>query len=701
MFASFGAIGTLAVLDVNGDGVADVVGASGATGLTAYTVVPGGLSLVPLAGVSLPAWAPVVGDFDQDGDRDLIVSTAQGHRVLLSAAQGLAEIPGYLATHAMWSRMFAGDLEGDGDADLIGCDATALAIVRNAGDGRLTWDASMPCTGPCPVCPSNVVIHPFDADQDGDLDVYVCNGTVGAAMPLGDRLVRNNGTSFSATITFASSTTLVGAIDSGDIDGDGDNDLVISRFPFGYFYFVPVQVFFNQGNGVFGPILNVPTASWSMDVKLVDVDADGDLDLVEANYLPSTSATSALLLNNGSGSFSPAPAFPGLPAQFVSAGDLDGDGDTDLLLDNHVYVNAGNGTFSLGATLAFPPNFYRTSLLDADSDGDLDVIEGGRLYVNLGNGTFNPPIVIAPQGNWSAVADFDRDGDADFVTPNPYLELFTGLSRQLVRGDPARPGRLASLELYAPSLGSWQIYASMAPGMLSLPPFGTVWIDPVSAQLMAVGSFDAAGRATASAVVPSSPSVIGATFYLQAVVQGLPAAKLTNREIMTVTVFLTSLHREHEVELRSGPQQRHRDLVPALRGPREVRHELALRRAVGPALNGDETSPSRKPAFFAAACSPDPPTCFTRSAITGGDRPSFARSGSATRPPVVIRRKSQEDARQERSPFRRHPAGSVIVSFTGAPPRTTPASRLPESAAPCSTHWTSAIESIGWPARDL
>jgi hypothetical protein len=539
-FAAFGSVGppgTPALLDIDGNGADDIVSFSGATGPIAYSVVPGGLSPIPLPGLSLPAWAPAVGDFDQDGDRDVIVTTAQGHRVLLNTAPGLTEIPGYLATKAMWSRMFAGDLEGDGDADLIGCDATAIAIVRNGGDGRLTWDSSMPCSGPCPVCPSNVVIHPFDADQDGDLDVYVCNGTVGAAMPLGDRLVRNNGTSFTATITYASNTTLVGAIDSGDIDGDGDNDLVISRFPFGYFYFVPVQIFFNQSNGVFGPILSVPTSSWSMDVKLVDVDADGDLDLVEANYLPSTSATSALLFNNGSGSFSPAPGFPGLPAQFVSAGDLDGDGDTDLLLDGRVYVNAGNGTFSLGAALAFPPNFYRPSLLDSDGDGDLDVLEGGRLYLNTGSATFSPPTTVAPPVNWAAVADFDRDGDQDFVIPVSYPQLFSGLGRQLVRGDPARPGRLASLDIFGPPLGSWQIYSSMAPGMLSLPPWGTVWIDPASAQLTAVGAFDATGRATASALVPSTPSVIGVTFYVQAVVQGPTLASLTNREILTVTAY--------------------------------------------------------------------------------------------------------------------------------------------------------------------
>jgi hypothetical protein len=330
------------------------------------------------------------------------------------------------------------------------------------------------------------------------------------------------------------------AIARGDLDGDGDDDLVVARLGPGATP-MPAEVSLSLGGGTLSPPTAVPATSWTWDLALVDVDADGDLDLVEANNYPGTSATSTLFLNGGAGAFTLAAGFPAVPASTVRAGDLDGDGDADLLLDGQVLLNGGNGTFTPGVNLLLPgfTAVHQPELLDANADGLLDVLHDGRVHLNTGAATFAAPITVAGyvSGGWAAVADFDRDGDDDAVIPAGYPRLYSGLARQLARGLPARPGRPASFDLRGPSLGTWTLFASTGPAAIPLPPHGTVWIDPTPAVALGSGSFDAAGRASWSAAVPTWPSFVGQSFFLQAVVFGGPVPKLTGREIATVATY--------------------------------------------------------------------------------------------------------------------------------------------------------------------
>jgi len=136
--------------------------------------------------------------------------------------------------------------------------------------------------------------------------------------------------------------------------------------------------------------------------------------------------------------------FASIPATFYSSayraaarGDIDGDGDIDLLLGMAaspigVYVNDGSGRFSdeSAARLAssLPLSCASIDLADVDGDGDLDALLGGRVtranQVHLNNGlgvfTFSPG-ALPQQGNntWSqVVADFDGDGDVDWLALN-------------------------------------------------------------------------------------------------------------------------------------------------------------------------------------------------------------------------------------------------------------------------------------------
>jgi uncharacterized protein (DUF2141 family) len=174
-------------------------------------------------------------------------------------------------------------------------------------------------------------------------------------------------------------------------------------------------------------------------VALGDLDGDGDLDAVfgvKAGFSTIPGLRDRVLLNDGLGRLALAPA--NLPTVIddtngVAVGDLDGDGDLDLLLANdgqeRLYVNNGSGVFSSSAT-AFPSffsNFTAKVLLgDVDGDGDLDVLsanssEQHRLYRNDGATVFADVTFLLPANSSAPTAlafgDLDGDGDVDLLGP--------------------------------------------------------------------------------------------------------------------------------------------------------------------------------------------------------------------------------------------------------------------------------------------
>jgi FG-GAP-like repeat len=529
-----------AMLDTNLDGTDELVGTS-ALGLEVRPIGPSGTILPPVQvlGMFASGDQAVVGDFDGDGDRDLVVRTPQANRVVLTTSQGLVQIPGYLSTPygALYGalRQFARDFDGDGDVDLIGGLASTTVVARNDGSGQLDWLVNPPpCTGPCPTYLSETILHPFNADGNQDLDLYVANGAP-QFTPQGDRVLLNTGGAFTATILYALSGTTVQAVTSGDVDGDGDQDLVVARSS-STGLSLAAEVFLNSGSGTFAPPFPVPLLSSTVGLALADVDADGDLDLIEANYSWATTVSSALLLNAGNGSFVQVP-FPGVASLYVATGDLDGDGDVDVLLDQGVLLNAGNGTFTAGTALSWGVSPQPRELADLDDDGDLDVFESGRVHINLGAATFAQPWFLGGGGAWSAIADFDRDGDQDVVTPMSSTKLFSGTARQLARGSPARPGRPASFDLRGPAFGTWTLFVSTGAAAIPLAPHGTVWIDPVAAWVIGTGGFDSNGQGSWAATLPPGPSLVGQTFWVQALVFGGLVPKLTGYEVVTVSAY--------------------------------------------------------------------------------------------------------------------------------------------------------------------
>lgn len=289
-----------------------------------------------LAGLSMDAKA---GDVDGDGDTDLVVAMEWAPvQVLLNDGRGRftadpSRIP--QTTHDHEEAALA-DLDGDGDLDLaiVSEDDRTAELWLNDGRGRFAVAAFEAASGAV----GNGIIA-VDVDADGDLDLVAANAD-------GDRLLLNDGrgrfalASASQWPALADETRKVGL---GDIDSDGDLDLYLAntRFtrPQGD---AQDRLLLNDGRGHFTDATAThlpPDAQNGFHGDLHDLDGDGDLDLLSADVVfgaPQPSPVRALL-NDGSGRFSPAPAalWPATirgPLFDSVMFDADGDGRAELFL---------------------------------------------------------------------------------------------------------------------------------------------------------------------------------------------------------------------------------------------------------------------------------------------------------------------------------------------------------------------------------
>jgi hypothetical protein len=336
----------------------------------------------------------------------------------------------------------------------------AVSLAHANGEGfhfveesaRLGPDLSPPGT-------STTDVNLVDVDADGDLDIYLVEGTDSiAGRP--DRLLINDGAGYftdqSATRLPPPNSQNSTTADFGDLDGDGDLDAIVAGV-------LGEDLLLNDGHGVFTladgqlppPIIDFAHSKFdiSSDARLADVDGDGDLDALISNENPfNPSATGGdqnrLWLNNGSAVFTDDTAAR-LPARTdqtgaIVPGDIDGDGDVDLVVLNRgqdfVLVNAdGLGHFVDQTSTRFPTTADTSrggSLVDLDGDGDLDLVVGNSrneavaMYFNSGAGTFTakdfghvPAVPETIAG--LVVVDLDGDGDQDVYLANAG-EFLTG-----------------------------------------------------------------------------------------------------------------------------------------------------------------------------------------------------------------------------------------------------------------------------------
>jgi hypothetical protein len=314
----------------------------------------------------------------------------------------------------------------------------------------------------------------FDADGDGDLDLYLVHGRwdVARRAPAADGVNRlllqgDDG-------VFRVTPDAAGAADAGygmgvavgDADNDGDLDLYVANYG-------PDAFYRNRGDGTFENATadaGIGNDAWSASVGFFDADGDGWLDIFVTNYLAYDSVREArdaagrpdyaapsvspgvpdvLYRNTGDGTFTDVTEAAGLATPGRGLGvifdDLDGDGHIDVYVandgdPNFAWISQADGTFvDRAALLGLAVNSYGRPEAgmgiargDVDGDGAEDLLlthfvqETNTLYRRLGSGQFSDETLarglagpsLDRTGFGAAFFDLELDGDLDLFIAN-------------------------------------------------------------------------------------------------------------------------------------------------------------------------------------------------------------------------------------------------------------------------------------------
>ena len=242
-----------------------------------------------------------------------------------------------------------------------------------------------------------------DVDGDGKLDIVLVKGR---HWPLVDRVLLGDGAGHFTTaydLGTASDRSYSGRL--VDLDRDGDLDVVISNDRPD-----PKRVYLNDGKGHFRVGSTFGRPEWeTRNATVADINGDGLPDIVVANRADSSSVN-YVCLNRGAGRFdADCQAFSHESATTITAADFNRDGRIDLAVphrdggQSRVYVAGPGGTFDAARVIPFgPPNaaIRMTEAADLDGDGRLDLVAidervGTTIYFGRPDGGFSAGVPVA------------------------------------------------------------------------------------------------------------------------------------------------------------------------------------------------------------------------------------------------------------------------------------------------------------------
>lgn len=396
------------VADVDGDGRSDLI-VSGTSGVSIAWGTPGRASLSALGsipGAPDSARALAAGDLDGDGAAEVFVPDASRARVLAFAGPIRPSPARSFAVEAgrRFARLEVADFDGDGVLDLVGTDGVSSVGVVLLDRRGAVRGATSRLAGFSVVCARSGRI---DADEAPDL-------AAACAAPAEIVLFRGIGGGDFAEVQRVGTVFGPAALDLADFDGDGAADAAVGG--------KTLAVHFGGGDGSLGLAVQVSGAVKDVAaVRAIDLDADGRPDLAVAS-----SAGLQVLENLGGRRFGePKSVLAETPIRSLAVGDLDGDGLPDLTAALWTVVcavrNRGALEFGGAARYGIAGDPADHCLADVDGDGALDavVLEPEGTQILYGN-------PVAEAGEFRR-GDADGDGRVNLTDAvSTLLWLFAG-----------------------------------------------------------------------------------------------------------------------------------------------------------------------------------------------------------------------------------------------------------------------------------
>ncbi|HLX83672.1 MAG TPA: FG-GAP-like repeat-containing protein [Terriglobales bacterium] len=299
-----------------------------------------------------------------------------------------------------------------------------------------------------------------DLNHDGKQDVVVVNAnTFEDESSIGVLLGNGDGT-FQPTVVYDAGTTGATSVAIGDLNNDGNLDLVVGSSGF-------ISVLLGNGDGSFRPAVVYASGAGSVysriPLLLADLNGDGKLDVIvgSRNIEVGVNGSAAVLLNNGDGTFQTGKTYDsgGFFISSVAVADLNADGIQDLVVVNcaasgssscfdsggtvGVLLGKGDGTFRTVQNYArggWGASWSPVIVADVNGDGKPDILVGNSCEVKFkgedgsctndgsvgvltgnGDGTFRPAVSYDTGSGDAAsivLADIDGDGKLDLVVQN-------------------------------------------------------------------------------------------------------------------------------------------------------------------------------------------------------------------------------------------------------------------------------------------
>jgi hypothetical protein len=331
--------------------------------------------------------------------------------------------------------LVAGDFNNDSLVDLAVANSSSstVSVLLGNGDGAF----QPPVTSASGISPRALALGDFNAD--GNLDIATANiGDVSV-------LLGNGNGSFQTPTSIDVSSEPV-SIAAADFSADGKLDLLVTANS--YDWGATANIFGGKGDGTF----SAPTSTWlgygHNGSAVADFNGDGTPDFAATrldywyDYL--VAVWLEVSLNDGSGNLVRSfEDFADYDARSVAAGDVNGDGDTDLVTGNYgsVSVLLGDGLGAFGIAQNYPSGDYSDSpaivLADFNNDSNADIaVNGATVLLGRGDGTFSPPL---NSGAGSVAGDFNRDGWLDAATANRFGNNVSVLINDHIWLPPDRP----------------------------------------------------------------------------------------------------------------------------------------------------------------------------------------------------------------------------------------------------------------------